>query len=254
MPGNDDEYGAQYWYGSTYVWNDEQTDAELLPAEGLDKTLTIVDAAAPGGERQHVWRFPSRAECALCHTMASKFVLGVTTLQMNKLHDYDGTLANQLAVLQNPGAFEKQLPAPPEELPQLVDYRDGQNELHYRARSYLHANCAHCHRIWGGGNAEFELQASSPLLQTAAINTRPGQGSFGLSDPRILVPGVPDRSLILERMNLEGLGRMPHIASKVVDRDAISLVRQWITGLNEPSALEVPGVLRPRLPERWVTG
>ena len=29
MPGNDEEYGDQFWYGYTYVWNDEQTDAEL---------------------------------------------------------------------------------------------------------------------------------------------------------------------------------------------------------------------------------
>ncbi len=34
MPGNDDEYGAQYWFGYTYVWNDEQTDAELLGRRG----------------------------------------------------------------------------------------------------------------------------------------------------------------------------------------------------------------------------
>lgn len=30
--------GDQYWRGYTYVWNDEQTDAELLEAGGLDKT------------------------------------------------------------------------------------------------------------------------------------------------------------------------------------------------------------------------
>ena len=35
MPGNDDEYGAQFWFGYTYLWNNEQTDADLLPAEGL---------------------------------------------------------------------------------------------------------------------------------------------------------------------------------------------------------------------------
>src|SRR5262245_17047218 len=87
MPGNDDEYGAQYWYGYTYLWNDEQTDAELLGAAGLDREYSVKDDASPGGNRMVKWHFPSRAECTLCHTMAAKYVLGVTTLQMNKDHN-----------------------------------------------------------------------------------------------------------------------------------------------------------------------
>src|SRR5262245_63549886 len=52
----------------------------------------------------------------------------------------------------------------------------------------------------GGGNADFDLQASIPLGATKAVNTRPDQGAFGLVDPRILVPGDPERSLIYQRM------------------------------------------------------
>ena len=250
MPGNDDEYGAQYWNGYTYVWNDDQTDAELLPAEGLDRELLIKDAAAPGGQRKQTWRFPSRAECTLCHTMASKYVLGVTTLQMNKAHDYGDKQGNQLAVLEQLGVFQEKLPKPPAELASLADYRDPQEQLHLRARSYLHANCAHCHRRWGGGNAEFELHASVPLTQTATINTKPGQGAFKLSDPRIVVPGDPSRSMILERMKLTGLGRMPHIASKVVDQDAVKVIQDWLASLNDAALLEQPGAKHPRLPKK----
>ena len=79
-------------------------------------------------ERQVVrklnWRFPSRSECTLCHTMAAKYVLGVTTLQMNKDHDYGGVIANQLATLDHLGVFKEKLPKPPEELPRLADYQD----------------------------------------------------------------------------------------------------------------------------------
>jgi uncharacterized repeat protein (TIGR03806 family) len=249
MPGNDDEYGAQFWFGYTYVWNDEQTDAELLGAEGLDRTFTIQDAAAPGGRREQLWRFPSRAECTLCHTMASKYVLGVTTLQMNKDHNFDGTIANQLATLEHLGIFKKKLPKRPEDLPRLADYRDANMNLNLRARSYLHANCAHCHRKWGGGNAEFELQASLQLSDTATVDTKPGQGAFGLNDPRILVPGNPDRSLILHRMQLPDLGRMPHVASKVIDRNATVLMRDWILSLSDAELLKRPGAIHPRVPE-----
>ncbi|WP_010585657.1 PQQ-dependent sugar dehydrogenase [Schlesneria paludicola] len=249
MPGDDDEYGAQLWLGYTYVWNDDQTDAELLDASGLDRVLTIQDAAAPGGQRQQVWRFPSRTECALCHTMASKYVLGVSTLQMNKTHNYGGVVANQLDVLNRLGLFVEKLPKPADELPRLVDYQDLTADLNLRARSYLHANCAHCHRKWGGGNADFELQASIPVSQTMTVNTRPGQGRFNLTDPRILVPGEPQRSLILERMKLEGLGRMPHVASRVVDEKAIAILTEWIASLNRKDALETAGAIHPRIPE-----
>lgn len=248
MPGNDDEYGAQFWYGYTYLWNQDQTDANLVVAEGHDRKLTIKDSTAPGGQREQVWRFPSRAECTLCHTMASKYVLGVTTLQMNKTHDYGGRKANQLAVLEKLGVFQNKLPKPPEDLPRLVDYRDPAASTHLRARSYLHSNCAHCHRKWGGGNAEFDLQASIPFSQSNAVNARPGQGTFKLDDPKIVVPGEPGRSLLLERMKIISLGRMPHVASKVVDQQAVELITQWITELKQEELLDVPGAIHPRLP------
>lgn len=169
---------------------------------------------------------------------------------MNKVHDYGGHRENQLTVLERLGVFTEKLPATPDQLPSLADYRDASQPLQLRARAYLHANCAHCHRKWGGGNAEFELHASIPLTATLAVDTRAGQGSFGITDPRILAPGQPERSLLLTRIQLEGLGRMPHIASKVVDRDAVSLIRSWIESLKEPTTLDSPGAIRPRMVEK----
>jgi hypothetical protein len=233
MPGNDDEYGAQLWCGYTYLWNDEQTDAELLPAEGATRTYTIRDASAPGGAREQTWKFPSRTDCALCHTMAAKYVLGVNTLQMNKDHDYGDVVANQLETLDHIGLFTQPLERTAATLPKLVDYADASADLDSRARSYLHANCSHCHRKWGGGNADFKILATLPLTQTGTLDVKPGQGTFGLSDPRLIVPGHPERSLIYHRMTLDGLGRMPHVASNVVDRPAVELIGQWIRQLPE---------------------
>jgi uncharacterized repeat protein (TIGR03806 family) len=226
-----EEVGDQYWHGYTYVWNDEQTDASLLDAAGLDRVFTIRDPKAPGGERRQTWHFPSRSECILCHTMPAKFALGVNTLQMNKDHDYSGVVANQLRTLDHLGIFTKPLPEPPEKLPHLVNYEDESLDLNLRARSYLHANCAHCHMKWGGGNAEFQLLATLDLKDTGTINTRPGQGSFGLADPRILSPGQPDRSLVYYRMSKLGLGRMPHVASLELDGKGLKLIHDWIKQL-----------------------
>ena len=164
--------------------------------------------------------------------MPAKYALGVNTLQMNRDHDYGGGVANQLATLEHLGLFTKPLPEPPEKLPQAGQLqRRRARPRTSAARSYLHANCAHCHMKWGGGNAEFQLLATLPLKETGTLNTRPGQGTFDLNDPRILVPGDPDRSLVLYRMKKIGLGRMPHIASNVVDEKAARLIEEWIKEL-----------------------
>src|SRR5260370_13743583 len=116
FPGTQ-EYGDQYWRGYTYVWNDEQTDADLLEEKGLDKILTI--QVGMDFIKQN-YRFPSRAECTLCHTNAAKFALGVNTMQMNRDHVYPdrqgdevpkargpAVIANQLATLQHIALFTK---------------------------------------------------------------------------------------------------------------------------------------------------
>ena len=57
---------------------------------------------------------------------------------------------------------------------------------------------------------------------------KPGHGAFDRADPRLLAPGSPERSMLLYRMTKLGLGRMPHIASNVVDKEAVDLVSEWI--------------------------
>jgi uncharacterized repeat protein (TIGR03806 family) len=227
--GGTEEYGDQVWDGYTYVWNDDQTDAELADKKGVDRTYTI--KTADGGERLQKWHFPSRAECNMCHTVTAKYALGVNTHQMNRDHDYGGVVANQLATLEHLGLFDRKLPRPPEQLPKIADYRDEKADINDRARAYLHANCSHCHRKWGGGNAEFQLLATLPLKDLGVIDVKPGQGNFDLNDPRVLVPGDPARSMIHHRMTRLGLGRMPHIASNVVDEPAVKLIGEWIKQL-----------------------
>ncbi len=245
------EVGDQYWRGYTYIWNDEQSDAFLAPSGGVDKVLTIRDRQAPGGSVKQNYHFPSRAECTLCHTMPAKFALGVNTLQFNRDHDYGGVKANQLRTLEHLGIFIKperprdavipsagpvkmvraQLPKPPEELPRIVDHMDPTQDLNLRARSYLHSNCSHCHMKWGGGNADFQFLATLPLKEMGIVNVRPAHGTFDIKDARIIAPGAPDRSILLYRMNKLGLGRMPHIASSIVDEPAVALIRDWIRQL-----------------------
>jgi len=230
-----EEIGDQFWTGYTYVWNDDQTDAALLDAGGLDRTFTIRDPKAPGGKREQTWHFPSRSECILCHTVPAKFALGVNTLQMNRDHDYGGIVANQLRTLEHLGIFTRALPEPVEKLPRLTSYDDKNEPLDQRARAYLQANCAHCHIKWGGGNAEFQLMSTIPLKDMGIVDVRPAHGAFDIKDARLLAPGAPDKSLIHFRMARQGLGRMPHIGSLQVDDKGVKLIHDWIEQMRAPA-------------------
>jgi uncharacterized repeat protein (TIGR03806 family) len=226
-----EEIGDQFWRGYTFAWNDDQTDAVLVDAAGENRKLTIRDASAPGGSRTQTWRFPSRAECTVCHNMAAKYVLGLTTLQANRDHDYGGTLANQLQTYDHIGLFKSPLTVPVAELPRLTDCADEAQPLDQRARSYLHANCSHCHRKWGGGNTEFQLLATQELSELGIEGVRPAHGGFFLPEAEVLAAGNPLRSVMFYRMAKLGPGRMPRLGSEVADLDGMRLIHDWIASL-----------------------
>jgi glucose/arabinose dehydrogenase len=113
------------WAGYSYRWDEAQTDAVLVEASGTDRRFTIRDAKAPGGKRQQTWHYPSRAECMVCHSRAANYVLGPTTAQMNKDHDYGGIVASQLHTLEHLGFFRTSEMAHVEEIErQLRDFGD----------------------------------------------------------------------------------------------------------------------------------
>lgn len=232
-----EEVGDQFWRTYTYVWNDEQTDATLLEdPRGADRTFSIADPAAPGGQRQQTWHFPSRAECTVCHNMAAKYALGGNTLQLNRDFDYGERVDNQLRTFEHLGLFTQPLPQSPDELPRLANYHDSKLPIDARARAYLHANCSHCHRKWGGGNTEFRLLSTVALNEMGIANVPPAHGGFYISNARILTPGSPYTSVLYYRVAKLGPGRMPRIGSTVVDAEGVTLLGEWIRSLNADRA------------------
>jgi len=230
LSGNED-FGNQYWRGYTYVWNDDQTDAELLDSAGDTRTFTIRDAAAPDGKRSQTWRFPSRAECTVCHNMAAKYVLGLTTEQTNCPSTNKTFKGTQLRRFDELRVFTSPLARAVHELPAVADYHNQALPLDSRARAYLHANCSHCHRKWGGGNTEFQLLASLPLDKTGIVNTPPAHGAFFLPQASVLTPSDPLRSVMFYRVAKLGSGRMPRLGSDVVDTAGVQLIHDWIASL-----------------------
>jgi uncharacterized repeat protein (TIGR03806 family) len=222
--------GESAWRGFTYRWNEEQTDAALVESGGREVEVDV------DGYRQ-AWHYPSRSECRMCHTAAAGFVLGVSTPQMNRDVEEPGRgRVNQLKRLERLGLFDAPLPSSPAALPRLADWTDAGQDLELRARSYLHANCAHCHVPQGGGNSAMQLHAMLSPRQTGLRDAAPVHGSFGLADAKLLAPGAPERSVLVHRMSTTGAGRMPPLATSVVDRAAVDLLSDWIRRMPRDSA------------------
>ena len=95
------------WIGYSYEWNDEQNDGVLVENAGKDRDFTIRDPQAKDGVRKQTWHYPSRTECMVCHSRAANFVLGLSTLQMNRDHDYGGIVDSQLRVLDHLGLIRR---------------------------------------------------------------------------------------------------------------------------------------------------
>ncbi|HYV37418.1 MAG TPA: PQQ-dependent sugar dehydrogenase, partial [Gemmataceae bacterium] len=91
------------WFGYSYAWNDEQSEAFLVEGQGRDRDFTIQTKT---GEQKQTWHFPSRTECMVCHSRAANWVLGLQTLQMNKDHNYGGVTDNQLRTLAHIGVLK----------------------------------------------------------------------------------------------------------------------------------------------------
>ena len=222
-------FDGRRWNGYDYRWNSEHSTAQLVDAPGASATYTTDDPSAPGGRRELTWAFGSRSQCMTCHNSFADFTLGYQAMQLDRpvaapAPAPGAAAGNQLARLRALGLF------PPQTKPQpaMADPHDGSADLDRRARSYLHANCAHCHRFGGGGSAMIDLRFELPPKQRRTVGEKPTLGAFELDDPRIVAPADPTRSVLLYRMAKTGRGRMPHIGSQLVDGRGLRLIEDWI--------------------------
>ncbi len=221
--------GTGNGYGVTYKWRPDHSDADLL-ADGLEETIHIKTAA---GERTQTWSYPSRADCLTCHTPAAGFVLGVKTRQLNRPFSYPtGVTDNQLRTWNYLGLFDKVLDESRiAALPKLVDVRDRRASLEERARSYLDANCAGCHRPGTVIRAAFDARYDTPLPKQGLLNAPTVSDSLGVGRPCVVAPGEPERSLLYLRLAREDRSRMPPLATHVHDREALEVLRRWVREL-----------------------
>jgi putative heme-binding domain-containing protein len=103
--------------------------------------------------------------------------------------------------------------------------------LYVKAREYFNANCGTCHRFGGGGSVRILLDSSVKLPDMRIVNEPPLQGDMGLSHARLVAPGDPARSVILQRMATGGRGHMPYLGGRSVDDAGLVLIRDWIAAM-----------------------
>jgi putative heme-binding domain-containing protein len=237
-------YDGTDWRAYTFAWRDDQSDAELVPAEGAEKEVRT-------GGHKRLWQFPSRSQCMSCHSNQSEYALAFLPEQLNRPGP-DGR--NQLVALTEAGFIRRagndgKLQPPFDASSaarerRLADPTDESQPLEARARAYLHGNCGHCHSDHGGGSVPLRLQFPTPVAEMKAVDIRPTRGDFGLPDARIIKPGDPGASTLYFRMAKFGRDRMPHIGSERPDEEGLNLIAQWIAGMNEGAEKTDQGPVR----------
>jgi uncharacterized repeat protein (TIGR03806 family) len=213
---------ADQWAGYSYQWNDAQTDAKIVDEFGVHKMIP-----GAGGKMQD-WFFPGRQDCLTCHNESVGFSLGPETLQMNKDYAYAGGTANQIATLEHIGLFDAEV----KRMAPIMNPSASATPatLEARARSYLHANCAICHRP-GGDYPDVDMRFFIPFKDTSLCNVEPNKGDLNVVGAKRLVPGMPTKSVMYLRMLApdKKTGRMPQLATSVIDPVGTKLISDWIT-------------------------
>lgn len=209
------------WAGYSYKWREDQSDADLLPSAEDDRVAGLN------------WHFPSGAECRQCHTQVKNVALGPEVLQLN--HDFTypqtGRSANQVDTLEAVGVFSNPVPEHLDDT-SMVALDDLGADLELRAKSYLHSNCSQCHQPGGTGEGGMDLRFGTSLAQMNICNVVP-QDDLGNPDARFIVPGNPSGSILLTRMqsSVESGHRMPPLATSLVDNEAVSVLTDWVLGM-----------------------
>jgi uncharacterized repeat protein (TIGR03806 family) len=215
------------WYGVTYRWREDQSDADLLTSfETADYTITL----AEGGARDQTWYFPSRQECLNCHLEASGGALGLNARQQNGDFFYPSTgrTDNQLSTWNELGMFSPALDE--STLPTMirsVDFNDVTASLGTRARSWLDSNCGYCHRP-GAVNAGFDARLTTPF-ENQGMAFGGVRNDLGIPGLTILTPGDPILSAIYQRAGIVGPVAMPPLAKALVQTPAVEILGEWIT-------------------------
>ncbi len=207
---------ADGWVALPYRWNAEQTDATLVLAGGR------VDLVTPAGEAIS-YAIPNKNQCKTCHSKDGQVIpIGPKARNLSAAWLADMSAKGWLAGDLSGGN-------------RLPDWRTrATGPAAPLARAYLDVNCAHCHQPGGGAsNSGLDLRWEQSDAHAIGIFKRPVAAGRGAGGHEFSVlPGEPDRSILLYRMDSAEPGiAMPELGKSSVDHEGVAVVRRWISEL-----------------------
>lgn len=226
------------WYGFSYQWNDEQSDAELcLGGAAVDVSWT--DQAAE--THSNHYQIPNANQCLSCHGQDGKYVpIGPTARNLNRSCLADASV-NQLENWVHTGMLSGAPKAA--DRPVLATFDDeASGSLDHRSRAWLEVNCAHCHNPAGSARTSgLDLTSTQTDPSKYGVFKSPVAAGKGTGGRRYdIIPGKPDDSILMFRLETEEPGaRMPNLARSMVHHESNELIREWIQSMpvaDEPDA------------------
>ncbi len=206
--------GIDGWFGMAYLWREDGSDADAVPAGAEDPFGIAYDV-------------PSQVECPECHGNARDYPISPSALQLSSADGHSGDLTAWAAkqLLSDPPATELQPP--------------GQGVVQ-DALGYLHGNCGYCHNDDWRIGALVHLRTRLAVGETDPTRSAAYRTAIGVREnhdmPSVgrigIVPGDPDHSQLWARLGHRDDGwEMPPHCSVRVDDAGVQLVRDWILGL-----------------------
>jgi uncharacterized repeat protein (TIGR03806 family) len=221
------------WEALPYVWNAEQTDAELART-GDEVPLELV--ASDAGRERFTYVVPNENQCAGCHVtdLKAKSIapIGLKARHLNRDYGYPSGAENQLTYLQKIG-YLTGLP-PLTEVPRNANWRDPAQPLDARARAYLDVNCSHCHSPTGAADTTgLSFEAVTAADRHLGVCKPPVAAGRGTGDHIFdIVPGHPEDSILPFRMGSREPGvMMPEQGRGTVHLEGLALIREWIAAM-----------------------
>jgi uncharacterized repeat protein (TIGR03806 family) len=229
------------WIAFPYVWNAQQTDAELARA-GDELPLQL--QSGDGKRIDFTYVVPNSNQCAGCHAPDNKASriepIGLKARHINRDHLYDAGLENQLQHLGRIGYLSG---APtPAMAPRNAVWNDAKEPLEARARAYLDINCGHCHNGKGPANTSgLWLDAAVTESMRLGVCKPPVAAGQGTGDHIFdIVPGKPGESILPYRLGSTDPGaQMPELGRSTQHAEGLALINEWIAAMPGDCATNV---------------
>jgi hypothetical protein len=185
----------------------------------LDVPVSFIDSA--GVERHETFHVPGTSLCQSCHADRA---LGIRARQLAVGGSQPGA-PDQIDQLVALGLLDRR----PAAGVVLVDPL-GDATPDARARSYLDANCSHCHGSQGmaaGTGVLFDEEDTGAGRLPLCRPTHPIDGR-----DRVIVPGHPESSEFLARMeSSDPFARMPQGPTRIPDEAGIGVLSAWVAAM-----------------------